>query len=461
MRIRSRAPRWVTVAVAAAVIPLALASCSASNGSSSTASSASSGSFKGKTLNVYIGTEPANLAAQKQWFTTIAAEFKAETGATVDFETYSSGDQEQTKIQTSVVSGQGPDLYVIGTTFTPTAYASGAFVTMTAADWKAVGGKGQFIPATLGISGPSATDQIGIPLHSRPFVMAYNKKLLKDAGISAPATTWADLQTQAKELTKNGVYGLAIAYKDNFDPWKYIWAMSLQNGTQIIDGSKARVNSPAVRSAYDTYFGWLEKDKVVNPASVGWSNAQAMASFAEGKAAYFLMATGTSVPTLEASAVKNDYAFAVMPTSQAGTGNPNGGKAAASILSGDNMVIPKYSKNQDLAFRFVKFLSTEKQQVAEYKAFGEFPVTTAAAQSVASANPALAPIVAASKASYATPFSGAWGNVELDLQGVVSNALPALSSGTLTDSHISSLLNAAQTTSQTAVTQAVKAEKSK
>ena len=53
--------------------------------------------------------------------------------------------------------------------------------------------------------------------------MAYNTELLKAAGISKPATTWDELTQQAKQLTKGDQYGLAIAYKDNFDPWKFAW----------------------------------------------------------------------------------------------------------------------------------------------------------------------------------------------------------------------------------------------
>ena len=53
--------------------------------------------------------------------------------------------------------------------------------------------------------------------------MAYNKDLLKAAGIDKPATTWDELGAQAKKLTTGGTYGLAIAYKDGFDPWKFAW----------------------------------------------------------------------------------------------------------------------------------------------------------------------------------------------------------------------------------------------
>ena len=213
----------------------------------------------------YIGANtqfPNEFAA---WQQDIANQFKTQTGATVKWETFASANDEVTKIQTSAVSGNGPDIYGVGTTMTPTAYATGAFVKLDDAAWQKVGGKDKFVPATLGISGPDANNLIGIPWASRPFVMAYNKDLLKAAGIDKPATTWDELGQQAKKMTHGDQYGLAVAYKDNFDPWKFAWGMSIQAGNPLVDGKTAKINDPTVKKAYQTYFGWLTTDQVVEP----------------------------------------------------------------------------------------------------------------------------------------------------------------------------------------------------
>src|SRR5690349_537828 len=221
------------------------------------------GSGSGKTLDVLIGANTQYPEEFQAWQKSISDKFKAATGATVKFETFATANDELTKIQTSVVAGSGPDVYAVGTTFTPTAYSTGAFVKLGDEEWKKVGGKEKFVPATLGISGPDEQNQVGIPWVSRPFVMAYNTELLKAAGIDKPATTWDELATQAKQLTKGDQYGLAIAYKDNFDPWKFVWGMSTQAGNPLVDGKTAKLDDPAVKKAYETYFGWLTTDKVV------------------------------------------------------------------------------------------------------------------------------------------------------------------------------------------------------
>ncbi|WP_158861708.1 ABC transporter substrate-binding protein [Leifsonia sp. AG29] len=442
-----------TLAASAGVAALALllAGCSAST-SQPTSSAKLDG--RGKTLDVMVNANGNFPTQQQQWFADVSDQFQKETGATVKFETFATANDELTKIQTSVLSGQGPDIYSLGTTFTPTAYSTGAFVKLTDAEWAKVGGRDRFVPATLGISGPDAKDQVGIPFASRPFVMAYNKDLLAAAGIDKPATTWDGLAEQAKKLTSGDVHGMAIAYADTFDPWKFVWAMSMQQGNTILDPKtkKATIDDPAVKKAYETYFGWLTDDKIVDPASVGWKNAQAVAAFAAGKAAFLPMVSSSSRVTLDKSAVAGKYAYAVMPTVPPGsTSLPAGGKGAATIISGDNMVVAKYSKNQDLAFALIKMLTSAENQEQYTKIFGDLPTNATAAKQVEDGNELIAPILEAGKKAYSTPFSGAWGDTQLALVNVVVQSIPGLSSGKVSSADLDAKLKAAQDTAQSAL----------
>ncbi|MDQ0260660.1 ABC transporter substrate-binding protein [Sinomonas atrocyanea] len=443
MRIRSTA----TVASLAVMASLALAACG--SGSSGGSSSGGAVNGAGKTLDVLVNVNTNYPEQQKQWFTDTAKKFKDQTGADLKFETFTSANDELTRIQTSVVSGQGPDVYSLGTTFTPTAYATNAFVTLSDDDWKKVGGKDRFNQAALGISGPDKDHLAGIPFVSRPFIMAYNKDLLKAAGIDKPATTWDGLLDQAKKLTDpaKGQYGMAVAYKDNFDPWKYIWAMSVQAGNPLVDGKTAKLDDPTVQKAYQTYFGWLTKDKVVNPAAVGWSNSQALADFASGKSAYFLMTTTTSLPTLEKSAIKDKFEYSLMPTVAPGETSSKSDQPAASILSGDNLVVADYSKNKDLAFAYVNLVTSKDEQLNYQKTFGDLPANADALASLGSA-PHMAASTQSAKESKATPFTGAWGDIQLALLNVTVQSLPDLASGNVSDAALSQRIKDAQTKSQ-------------
>jgi multiple sugar transport system substrate-binding protein len=442
---------------AAVALTAALALTACGGGTSSSGGSAGPVDGKGKKLSVLVNSNANYPAQQKQWFTDIAAKFKAQTGADVEFETFASGNDELTRIQTSVVSGQGPDVYSLGTTFTPTAYATKAFVTLSDDDWKKVGGKDRFNQAALGISGPDAQHQAGIPFVSRPFVMAYNKDMLAAAGIDKPATSWDELAAQAKKMTNpaTGTFGLATGYKDNFDPWKFIWAMSVQAGNPLVDGKTLKLDDPAVKKAYETYFGWLTKDKVVDPASVGWSNSNALAAFASGKAGYLMMTTSSSVPTLEKSAVAGKYAYATMPTTAPGQTSPQGDAAnAASILSGDNVVVADYSKQKDLAFAYVNLITSKDEQLNYQKIFGDLPANAEALKSLT--DPKLQPVADTAAKSKATPFTGAWGDIQLALVNVVVQSIPDLSKGSVDDSSLQGRLKEAQSKGQASLDRASK-----
>lgn len=435
-------------------LSLALAACGGNSDTSSSNDTPGKVDGTGKTLTVLFSTKPQYPDEQKAWFAQTATDFKTLTGATVQWETFATANDEMTRIQTSVVAGTGPDVYGLGTTFTPTAFATGAFVKLGDAEWKKIGGKDKFTPATLGISGPDKDNLVGVPFVSRPFVMAYNTEMLKAAGIDKPATTWDEFSAQGKKLTTGDQYGLAIAYKDNFDPWKFVWGMSIQAGNPIIDGKKVRIDDPTVTNAYNAYFGWLTKDKSVDPASVGWGNAQAVAAFAAGKAAYLPMTSPLSIPTLDKSVVKGKYQYALMPMVPPGaTSRPSGGVEAASILSGDNLVVADYSANKDLAFAFIKMITDAPAQANYYKIFGEIPTNAEAAKALSS-DPLVAPALAAAAKSVATPFSGAWGDVQLALTNIAVQTIPDLAAGNVTEAALKSRIADSQTKAQAALDRA-------
>lgn len=441
MRTGRRKARSVAgAAVVVALAALSLQGCAIVNGSGDDPN----------TLRVMMGADTTYPEERKQWQQDVAAEFRRTTGAKVQWETYSSAQEELTAIQTSVISGQGPDVYAIGSTFTPTAYATGAFVEMDAKDWQAVGGKDQFDPAAFGISGPSASEQIGIPFASRPFVMAVNTDLLAKAGITEMPTTWDQLTEDAKKTTEGDVHGMAIAYADGFDPWKFVWGMAQNAGNTIVskDGT-AEIDSTAVEDAYRTYFDWVTKDGVVDPAAIGWNNAQALAQFTEGKAAFFPMTTTTAINSFTDTKVDGKYEFALLPTVPPGaTSRPSDGIEAASILSGDNWVVADYGKKQDLSFEFIKQLSTPKAQLEYYRLFGNLPTNADAAAQLAADNPQLAPIIQAGKLSKPTAFTGAWSDIQLALVDVVVQSIPQLKSGGVSDDQLRQRLQAAQRDAQ-------------
>lgn len=154
-----------------------------------------------QTLHVLIGYNATFSTQQQQWMQQISSEFQKSTGATIAWDTFSSSSEEQTKIQTSIISGSGPDVFSMGTTFVPTAQSTKGFTTLTDQDWNLVGGKNRFFKQQLTMSGSSPDQQIAVPWLMRPYAMVYNKELFQKAGITTPPTTWTDFVKDAQKMT--------------------------------------------------------------------------------------------------------------------------------------------------------------------------------------------------------------------------------------------------------------------
>ncbi len=415
----------------------------------------------GGPLTIFIGAQPNFPTQFAAWSKDLTDKFKAKTGADLVIETYASSADETTKIQSSIVSGTGPDIYNLGTTFTPVAYGTGGFLELSDDDWKKIGGRERFIQETLGMSGPDQTKQIGIPAAMRPFALAYNTDMFKAAGIAAPPKTWDEFIADGKKLTNPsaGVYGTTLDYADGFDPWKFIWAMTEQQGGSFVsdDLKTAQLNSTEVQNATNDYFNLLVQDKLANPASVGWKSGDAIAAFGSGKAAMMPMATAQSIPTLDKSGVAGKYAFAPLPTVAPGQSQrPPNGKPAASIVSGDNIAIASYTKEKDLALTFVDMFTSTDQQLANYKAFGNLPTNQDAMKQLSSQSKLLAPFLDIEGQSTPTSFTGAWADVQNGVQNVVVQSQPALAEGTYDPATVKDLLDKANTTAQSALTRAQK-----
>ena len=433
----------------------------ACGGGSASSSSGGSGSTGGGKLDVYVLSQPNYPDQFAQWSKDITAKFKTATGGDLTIETYSSSQEETTKIQASVVSGNGPDVYQLGSTFTPVAFGTKGFLTLSDADWAKIGGKAKFVPEALGISGPDTTNLIGIPVATRPFGMVYNTDMFKAGGITKAPTTWDELVTDAQKLNdpSKGVHGLGLDFSDPFDTWKYIFSLTYQAGGRFIspDLKTAQLNSPQVVKATSQYFDLLTKYKLADPKSVGWKSADALAAFATGKVAILPMVSPTSVPTLQKSTVKGKYAYAPLPSVPFGaTQRPAGAPAAQSIVSGDNVAIASYTKNKDLALAYVKLLTSTDMQVEMFKDFGNLPSTTEALTQVTKGEPTLAPFLAAEKGSTPTAFTGAWADIQNGITNTVVQSQPALAQGNYDLNNVQSLLEKANSTAQSSLTRANK-----
>lgn len=441
---RKRATALLSTGLAVACAA-GLAAC---GGGSSGASG--SGSNKGQKLTVELPPITAHVSAYKQYYADLAAAFKQKTGATLSFELNETTQQSEVQaIQQMAVTHQGPDLLLSAGGSNAMAYSSHAFQVLTPADWNEIGGKGQFYPNQLSMSGPSPSQYIAVPMYNVPDAMVYNTALFKAAGIKSPPTTWTQYVQDAEKINdpSKGIYGTAMDPADGEDPWKTLWFMVEQEGGSYIspDLKKATLDSAPVQKALAFWFDWDTKFHIVNPNSLTWQAPQMEAAFAAGDVGEEVVQKASDVPLYKDGKVGHEFAFAPMPKIPYGmTSLPPGGKAPGTFLSADDLLIATYA-SKPLALQFLKILLSDKYQLLQYKLTGQLPVTTSAGAAADKLDPSQNSVFVKNLATQQpTPFVSAWGTLEGALATVATqSASHVASSGSLTSADISSELQVA------------------
>ena len=117
--------------------------------------------------------------------TPVLEKFTKDTGIEVSLEVIGWADL-QTRIQTAITSGQGPDVVNIGNTWGVSLQATGGLLDLGDDQFEALGGRDRYVPAALATGGAVDTDPTSIPLYGLAYGMYYNVQMFEDAGIEPP-----------------------------------------------------------------------------------------------------------------------------------------------------------------------------------------------------------------------------------------------------------------------------------
>jgi multiple sugar transport system substrate-binding protein len=209
----------------------------------------------------------------------------------------------------------------------------------------------------------------------------------QQAGLGAPPSNWNQLQADAKKLTTGSRTGLTIDQTHSgIDEFLY------QNGGTVTNasGTKVELDSSQNVAALTYLKGMLKAGIMKFPAQMGAGfSGQA---FGENKAAMDV------IGNWENGELSSDYPnvnFKVVPL-------PAGPAGTHATLSFTNCWgVPKQQGNLAGAVDFVKFLTTEQQEMTFSKAFGVIPSLTSAQAQYAKTYPQFSTFV--SELSYAHP----------------------------------------------------------
>ncbi|WP_218576996.1 ABC transporter substrate-binding protein [Phytohabitans rumicis] len=358
--------RLLAVTAAAAMLAASLTACGDSDDSSGGA----------KTLTYWASNQGASLEFDKQTLQPELDKFEQQTGIKVNVEVVPWSDLLN-RLLAAATSGQGPDVVNIGNTWSASLQATGAFIPFDDATIGAVGGKGRFVPAALAAAGAPGQPPTAVPLYSLAYALYYNKKMFADAGVTAPPATWEDLVTVGKKLTTGKQWGLAVEGANISENSHHAFAFGQQWGGEWFDSAgKPTFDTPQNVAAVKRYIDLMAVDKIVNPSNAEYAQNQSVSDFANRKAAMLLWQAAGSAFKAQGMAA-DEYGVAPVPFPAT---PPAGGKKVNSMVAGINIAVFKHTKDKDAALQFVKFMTSDAEQIQLNKVYGSLPsVTTVAA----------------------------------------------------------------------------------
>lgn len=189
----------------------------------------------------------------------------------------------------------------------------------------------------------------------------YNEKLLNEAGFTAPPTTWEELVEQSKVIKEKGIVEYPIVWSwGQYETAVCDWVILLYgNGGSLVDANGA----PAFNSeAGVKTLNWMIQsidDGVANPASISYVEEDVRNVFSQGKAVFAVnwnyMYDLVNF-NAEESQVTGQIKMSLMPAF-AGSG-----VESASINGSMGFSVAATSSNQDAAWKYVEFLTSEDVQ---------------------------------------------------------------------------------------------------
>ncbi len=208
----------------------------------------------------------------------------------------------------------------------------------------------------------------GIPFQRSTIVAYYNKDMFRTAGLDpekAP-TTWDELVSMGKALTKDDTYGVMIP-STGYPYWMF-QALAIQNGKELMasDGLTTYFDDPEVVETLEFWKSLSAEHGIMPTGTVEWGTLRQ--AFLEGQTAMMWHSTGNL--TAVKNAAEFDFGVAMLP----------GNKRLGSPTGGGNFYLFKDTTDaeREAAMKLIQFMTSPDQAAAWSIATGYMGVSPAA-----------------------------------------------------------------------------------
>jgi multiple sugar transport system substrate-binding protein len=218
---------------------------------------------------------------------------------------------------------------------------------------------------------------LALPFSFDMRALFYRTDLFQSAGIQNPPTTLDELVQTAQKLNKPpDLYGYMIVGKGDPALREFsdlLWGFGGDFLEKGLEPSKPAWNSDAGVQALQWWYDLVYTQKVAPPGvpSYGWEENSSL--FASGQAAMNKDWGPSAFKDPKQSRVMDTFSVAALP---AGPKSPR----TTGVCHGRG--INKFSKNKEAAWEFIKWVSSEEQQVSLFTNFQSKPAQLGALQQV-------------------------------------------------------------------------------
>ncbi|MEB3338552.1 MAG: sugar ABC transporter substrate-binding protein [Leptolyngbyaceae bacterium] len=271
----------------------------------------------------------------------------------------------ESKILTAVSAKTAPDVVNLNPDFASQLAARNAWLTLD--DKIAPEVRQEYLPRIWQASTLDGKS-FGIPWYLTTRVAIYNTDLLKQAGVSQPPSTYAELAQVAQQIKeKTGKYAFfaTLVPEDSAE----VLESWVQMGVQLVDAQgQAAFNTPQGKAAFQ-YWVDLYKKGLLPRDVLTEGHRRAIELYQAGETAIL-----ASSPEFLNTIAKNAPQIAQVSASTSQITGSTGKKNVAVM----NLVIPRDTDQPDAALKFALFVTNSDNQLAFAKAANVLPSTTKA-----------------------------------------------------------------------------------
>lgn len=206
---------------------------------------------------------------------------------------------------------------------------------------------------------------VGIPWYTDAGLLYYRTDLLEKHGFSGPPKTWKELTDQATKIlaAEKGANSAFTGFVFQGKAYEGLtcnsleWQYSYGGGTIVDKDAKVTVNNDQVKAALELAKTWVN---TISPQAVtGYAEEDGRTVWQGGNSAFMRnWPYAYSLGAAQDSVIKGKFDVTQLPKGEGANAT------SAATLGGWQMMVSKYSKEQDAAKEWAKYITSAELQKA-------------------------------------------------------------------------------------------------